>query len=93
MQTTLIVNRNLSIPFPSEREAEIAYQVLRVDQEPSRGGCTKNLVLKENILEVLISGTEARKVRVALTAFFDSIILVTETMQQFGPPEPNYNYY
>lgn len=84
---------NLSIPFPSEREAEIAYQVLRVDQEPPRGGSTKNLVLKKNFLQVSITGTEARKVRVALTAFFDSLILVTETMQQFGPPEPSYDYY
>lgn len=41
----------------------------------------------------LISGTEARKVRVALTSFFDSLILVTETIQQFGPPVPTYNYY
>nr|XP_034183181.1 EKC/KEOPS complex subunit LAGE3 [Osmia lignaria] len=84
---------NLSIPFPSAREAEIAYQVLRVDQEPSRGGSTKDLTLKNNILQVLISGTEARKVRVALTSFFDSLILVTETMQQFGPPESSFNYY
>lgn len=41
----------------------------------------------------LICGTEARKVRVALTSFFDSLILVTETMQQFGPSEPSFNYY
>ncbi|KOX72991.1 hypothetical protein WN51_01359, partial [Melipona quadrifasciata] len=42
---------------------------------------------------ISISGTEARKVRVALTSFFDSLILVTETMQLFGPPVPTYNYY
>lgn len=40
-----------------------------------------------------ISGTEARKVRVALTSFFDNLILVTEAMQLFGPPVPTYDYY
>ncbi|XP_043517564.1 EKC/KEOPS complex subunit LAGE3 [Frieseomelitta varia] len=84
---------NLSIPFPSGREAEIAYQVLRVDKEPSRGSIAKSLTLDNNLLQISISGTEARKVRVALTSFFDSLILVTETMQLFGPPVPTYNYY
>ncbi|XP_053970983.1 uncharacterized protein LOC128888664 [Hylaeus anthracinus] len=84
---------NLSIPFPSAREAEIIYQVLRVDKEPSRSGVSKDLTLNNNILQVLFSGAEARKVRVALTSFFDSLILVTETIQQFGPPAPTYNYY
>lgn len=40
------------MPFPSAREAEIAYQVLRVDKEPSRGGVTKKLTLNNNLLEV-----------------------------------------
>ncbi|XP_071876050.1 EKC/KEOPS complex subunit Lage3-like [Bombus fervidus] len=84
---------NLSIPFPSKREAEIAYQVLIVDKEPSRGSITKKLTLDNNLLQILICGTEARKVRVALTSFFDSLILVTETMQLLGPPVPTYNYY
>ncbi|XP_043804241.1 EKC/KEOPS complex subunit Lage3 [Apis laboriosa] len=86
-------NVNLLIPFPSSREAEIAYQVLRVDTEPSRSSISKSLKLDNNLLQIEISGTEARKVRVAVTSFFDSIILVTETMQLFGPPVPNYDYY
>ncbi|XP_032674180.1 EKC/KEOPS complex subunit LAGE3 [Odontomachus brunneus] len=84
---------NLSVPFPTVREAEVAYQVLRVDKEPPRGGVTKELVLNNNILEVSFNGKEARKVRVGLTSFFDNLLLVTETIQQFGPPEPTYNYY
>lgn len=87
------LNVNLCIPFPTPREAEVAYQVLRVDEEPSRSSISKNITLDNNLLKVLITGTEARKVRVALTAFFDSLILVTETMRQFGPPAPTYNYY
>ncbi|XP_015432219.1 PREDICTED: uncharacterized protein LOC107188440 [Dufourea novaeangliae] len=87
------LNLNLSIPFPSAREAEIVYQVLRVDKEPSKGSVSKELTLDNNLLQVVITGTEARKVRVALTAFFDSIILVTETIQKFGPPASTFNYY
>ncbi|XP_078050830.1 EKC/KEOPS complex subunit LAGE3-like [Augochlora pura] len=87
------LNVNLSIPFPSPREAEIVYQVLKVDKEPSRGSVSKELTLNNNILKLVISGTEARKVRVALTSFFDSLILVTETIQKFGPPAPTFDYY
>lgn len=87
------LNVKLSVPFPTAREAEIAYQVLRVDEEISRSGITKDLTLNENCLQVLFSGTEARKVRVGVTAFFDSLILVTETIQQFGPSVPSYDYY
>lgn len=49
---TLILYRNLSIPFPSKREAEIAYQVLIVDKEPSRGSITKKLTLDNNLLQM-----------------------------------------
>lgn len=48
---TLTLHRHLSVPFPSGREAEVAYQVLRVDKEPSRGEVTKQLKLNNNILE------------------------------------------
>lgn len=39
------------MPFPSARLAEIAYQVLRVDAEPKRSGVTKELQVKNTILE------------------------------------------
>lgn len=39
------------------------------------------------------SGTEARKVRVGLTSFFDALLLVTETIREFGPPEASYDHY
>ncbi|XP_011171937.1 EKC/KEOPS complex subunit LAGE3 [Solenopsis invicta] len=84
---------DLSVPFPSPREAEVVYQVLRVDKEPSRSEVTKKLELNNNILEVSFSGKEAKKIRVALTSFFDNLLLVTETIKQFGPPEPTYDHY
>jgi len=49
---TLTLYRELSVSFPSAREAEIVYQVLRVDEEPPRSDATKKLTLNNNILEV-----------------------------------------
>ncbi|XP_012217064.1 EKC/KEOPS complex subunit LAGE3 isoform X2 [Linepithema humile] len=83
---------DISVPFPSVREAEVVYQVLRVDKEP-RSGATKKITLNKNILEVSFSGTEIRKVRVALTSFFENLSLVIETIQRFGPPASSFNYY
>ncbi|XP_014605952.1 PREDICTED: EKC/KEOPS complex subunit LAGE3-like isoform X1 [Polistes canadensis] len=82
-----------TIPFATAREADVVYQVLKVDKEPPRSGVSKNIKHKDNLLLVSFSGTEIRKVRVGVTSFFDSLTLVTETIQQFGPPESTYNYY
>ncbi|XP_058800866.1 uncharacterized protein LOC131669762 [Phymastichus coffea] len=84
---------NLNIPFPTEREADVAYQVLRVDSEPSRSGVTKTLTLESNIIKVTFTAKEARKIRVGLTSFFDSLLLVTRTIQIFGPPTATYDHY
>lgn len=83
----------ISVPFPSSREADIAYQVLKVDSEPKRSGVKKILSVDNNILQANFIGTEAKKVRVGLTSFFDNLTLVSETIKQFGPPEPSYSYY
>ncbi|XP_023244985.1 uncharacterized protein LOC106640263 isoform X2 [Copidosoma floridanum] len=76
-----------------EREADVAYQTLRVDSEPLRGGVKKTLTLDNNTIKVKFSATEARKIRVGLTSFFDSLLLVTETMLKFGPPGETYEHY
>ncbi|XP_008554030.1 uncharacterized protein LOC103575840 [Microplitis demolitor] len=83
----------VSIHFPTERDAEIAYQVLKVDSEPKRSGVLKTLVVNSNILNVNFIGKELRKIRVALTSFFDSLTLVTETMKEFDSRKSNYSYY
>lgn len=74
------------MPFPTSREADIAYQVLRVDAEPKRSEVKKDLVLESNVLTITLSASEARRLRVALTSIMESLVLVTETMDQFGPP-------
>ncbi|XP_074111435.1 EKC/KEOPS complex subunit LAGE3-like [Cotesia typhae] len=84
----------LSIPFPTARDAEIAYQVLRVDlDEPKRSCVSKSLAVDNKILNVNFTGKEIRKIRVGLTSFFDSLTLVTETLKEFDSRELEYSYY
>lgn len=44
--------RKIEVPFPTERHADIVYQVLRVDAEPKRSEVKKSLELQNNILKV-----------------------------------------
>lgn len=47
-----MIKVNIEIPFPTNRSAQIAYDVLRIDPEPKKGGVKKNLEINENILKV-----------------------------------------
>ncbi|XP_022109054.1 EKC/KEOPS complex subunit LAGE3-like [Acanthaster planci] len=76
---------DLSIPFPSAKEAEIAYNTLKVDKEP-RKEVTKELQLHENTLKARFTATEARLLRVAVGSFMDYLNLTIQTMEHFGPP-------
>ena len=78
----------ICIPFPSARHAEIAYNTLRVDKEPKKGGCKKVLELNQCKVTIRLEASEARILRVASNSILDFISLVTETMEQFGPPVP-----
>lgn len=40
------LSSHITVPFHTSREAKIAYNTLRVDKEPPRGGCKKTLTLK-----------------------------------------------
>lgn len=85
---------SLSIPFPSRREAEIAFDVLRIDTEPKRSFIEKSLKLIDNQLVVEFNGEQAKNVRVGVTSFFESLILCCETLDQFGPAvSDKYEHY
>merc|ERR1712071_22427 len=72
------------IPFPSSTEAEIAYNSLKVDSEPKRGSTIKLLTLEGNKLNVSLTSGSTRQLRTALSSFLDLLILVTETIDEFG---------
>ncbi|XP_064647336.1 EKC/KEOPS complex subunit LAGE3-like [Lineus longissimus] len=77
---------DLKVPFPSEREAEIAHGSLSVDKEPKRGGCRKEMSVNGKLLHVTFLAKEAKFLRVSVNSFMDHMALVVETMDQFGPP-------
>jgi len=80
---------NLSIPFPCEREALIAYNSLRVDKEPGRGGSlSRQLDLSGSQLIVHWRATEARFLRVSVNGFLDHLALVTQTIAEFDCVKP-----
>ncbi|XP_043936120.1 EKC/KEOPS complex subunit LAGE3 [Protopterus annectens] len=76
----------LSVPFPSHLEAQIAYGSLSPDAEPRKGGISKELKVMENLLQVHWSADEARILRVSVSSFLDHLSLVIKTMDRFGPP-------
>lgn len=70
----------------SEREVGIAYNSLCVDKEPRPKEITKMLRVEGTTLVVNFSATQARLMRVAVGSFMDFLLLVTQTMDAFGPP-------
>ncbi|XP_061399563.1 uncharacterized protein LOC133335292 [Musca vetustissima] len=73
----------LTLPFESARHAEIAYRVLRVDEEPRRNFVTKKIALKEDILEVHFIADQVKNLRTAITSFFENLLLCRETIKNF----------
>ncbi|XP_014674282.1 PREDICTED: EKC/KEOPS complex subunit LAGE3-like [Priapulus caudatus] len=76
----------LSIPFATEKEAEIAYNSLSVDAELKRSQCRRVITVEKSALVVVITAPDARALRTSCNAFMDHVILVTETITRFGPP-------
>ncbi|XP_060108042.1 EKC/KEOPS complex subunit LAGE3 [Heteronotia binoei] len=76
----------LSIPFPSSPLARIALGSLSPDPEPRKGGISKELNVKENVLHVHWRADEARILRVSINSFLELLSLVVEAMDLFGPP-------
>ncbi|XP_055706251.1 EKC/KEOPS complex subunit LAGE3 [Phlebotomus papatasi] len=83
----------IRVPFPTDRHAQIAYDVLRLDAEPKRNHVEKSLIVEGNLLVVNFTGTSAKSLRTGLTSFFDSLLLSCETMLAFGPPTEKYHHY
>ncbi|XP_037808409.1 uncharacterized protein LOC119601517 [Lucilia sericata] len=73
----------LKIPFETPRHAEIAFRVLSVDQEPRRNFVSKDLRLVENNIEVHFIADQVKNLRTAITSFFESLLLCTDTIKSF----------
>ncbi|KAI4464596.1 phosphatidylinositol n-acetylglucosaminyltransferase subunit p [Holotrichia oblita] len=86
---------NVEIPFPTNRTAELAYHVLRVDAEPKKT-VQKEVTHKENLLIVKFQGSSSKQLRVAVNSLFENIALISETLDAFEhtpAPTPNRAVY
>ncbi|XP_053671062.1 uncharacterized protein LOC128721344 [Anopheles nili] len=94
MNSNEAIEVHLQIPFPSRREAEIAFDVLRIDSEPKRSFVQRSFELQNNIVLLELSGKQAKNVRVAVTSFFEALLLCCDTLEQFGAPvSEQYDHY
>jgi len=75
---------SIKVPFPSEREAEIVYNTLRVDPEPKRSQLVRSMNLEGSDLCVTFTCDEPTTMRVSVGSFFDLLTLSVKTIQRFG---------
>ena len=74
----------VNVPFSNQEHAEIAYNSLRVEVEPSRSKVKRNLTVEGSNLVAHFTAVEARNLRVSVNSFFEHVILVADTINQFG---------
>lgn len=72
------------MPFDTPQHAEIAYRVLKVDQEPRRNFVQKTLSLDDDVLVVHFQADQVKSLRTAITSFFESLLLCQDTIRVFG---------
>jgi len=84
MTTSAKMEMKVSVPFASERLAEIAFNTLRVEVEPSRSKVTRCLAVDGANLVANFTATEIRNLRVSVNSFFEHLVLISETVRQFG---------
>lgn len=73
----------IKVPFPTEQQARIVYNSLRVDLEPVRGGASRLFQLDGCVLSISFEAAQAKNVRVSVTTLFELLILSMETIETF----------
>lgn len=78
---------DVKIPFPTERHAQIAYDVLRIDPEPNRSAVSKQLQLESNHVIAYAKSTDIM-ILVHTHALHSNHILILISFMQivFGRP-------
>ena len=79
-----IMETKVSIPFVDERQAEVAYNSLRVEVEPARSRVRRSLTVSGRSLVASFVAEDARSLRVSLNSFFEHVVLIANTIQHFG---------
>ena len=74
----------MCVPFSNEKQATIAYNSLRVEVEPSRSRVKRVLSVDGNQLVAVFTAEDARSLRVSINSYFEHVVLITDTIKQFG---------
>ncbi|XP_030748999.1 uncharacterized protein LOC115877065 isoform X2 [Sitophilus oryzae] len=94
MSNTKELEIEVEVPFSNKQSAQITFDVLRVDEEPKRGGVKRELTLQDKTIKAKFSGYEASHIRTALRKHMEKVELVAETITTIGHPKPErYSHY
>lgn len=74
----------VKVQFRNRENAEIAKNTLIVDVEPRKNLVSRSLKVVGTCLLVSWTAKEARILRTSVNAFFENIILIVQTIEQFG---------
>ncbi|KAI8909110.1 L antigen family member 3 [Gorgonomyces haynaldii] len=69
----------LEIPFPSNRLAEIALQVVQVDKEVN---VNRELKTRDNVFVIQLETEELKLLRTVVSSLLEHIDLIIQTMDQ-----------
>ena len=74
----------VSIPFLDEHQATVAYNSLRVEAEPARSRVKRSLSVSGKSLVASFTAEDTRSLRVSVNSFFEHVVLIADTIKQFG---------
>ncbi|KAI8640896.1 CTAG/Pcc1 family [Parasitella parasitica] len=72
----------IEIPFPNERFASIAQQVMNVDEELKSDQVKRTITCKDNLLHVQFECYNTKMLRVAVSSFLEYLTMVTRTIEE-----------
>ena len=73
---------SVTVPFPTERLAEVIYNTLRVDKEPGMN-TAKEYRLNGARVTLELRASQLKHLRVAASTVLDHMLLAAETVEQF----------
>ncbi|KAJ8324693.1 tRNA processing [Batrachochytrium dendrobatidis] len=76
--------RTLNIPFGSSKFADVAAQVLSVDNELQQSMIQRSISTHNSELIVAFTSPSLKMLRTSVSSFFDMASLVARTIAEFG---------
>ncbi|KAI9209884.1 CTAG/Pcc1 family [Polychytrium aggregatum] len=77
----------ISVPFPNAALAQIALKTLSVDRELKSDQLQREMRVEGHYLYIDFKASTARLLRASVSGFFDMLILVCRTMDEFAHVE------